>query len=243
MNNKNVQEPINILLSQKELQGLRGWEYGKLLHYFKGDFSGLRILDVGPGHSTFPAFLAKKAGLVTTIDYPAPLEAINPTYPRKMRKMGVSLTQGTMLQLPYQSESFDLVTCISTIEHLDVTPDTMRPIPYDRFLHLSKTALVEMMRITKPGGFIYLTTEAYEPKLQRDDNWYTEIPYQGVGAAYHLVDIDRLFAKTLREAGCHFVGPVELEPGLLLDSVSRSNFRGRYITTFCIFVQKEIIKR
>ena len=39
-------------LSESTIDGLKAWEYGKLVSFI-GDFSGLQVLDVGPGNSTF----------------------------------------------------------------------------------------------------------------------------------------------------------------------------------------------
>jgi SAM-dependent methyltransferase len=53
---------------------------------------------------------------------------------------------GRLEQLPWRSETFDLITCLDVIEH----------IPDDR------VALGELRRVCKPGGFMLLTVPAYQ---------------------------------------------------------------------------------
>ena len=52
---------------------------------------------------------------------------------------------GRLEELPFEDDSFDLVTCLDVLEH----------VPDDR------QALAEMRRVTKPGGWLLLTVPAY----------------------------------------------------------------------------------
>jgi SAM-dependent methyltransferase len=52
---------------------------------------------------------------------------------------------GRLEELPWGDDAFDLITCLDVIEH----------IPDDR------VALRELMRVTKPGGWLVLTVPAY----------------------------------------------------------------------------------
>ncbi len=56
---------LNARLSDSKIEGLKLWEYGKLLNFIQ-DFRGLRMLDVGPGDSTFCLFLASRGAQVIT---------------------------------------------------------------------------------------------------------------------------------------------------------------------------------
>ena len=53
---------------------------------------------------------------------------------------------GRLEELPWEDGTFDLITCLDVIEH----------IPDDR------GALVELRRVTKPGGWMLLTVPAYQ---------------------------------------------------------------------------------
>ncbi|MGE5617580.1 MAG: class I SAM-dependent methyltransferase [Candidatus Woesearchaeota archaeon] len=53
---------------------------------------------------------------------------------------------GRLEELPWDADSFDLVTCLDVIEH----------IPDDR------GALVELRRVCRPGGWLLLTVPAYQ---------------------------------------------------------------------------------
>jgi SAM-dependent methyltransferase len=52
---------------------------------------------------------------------------------------------GRLEQLPWESDTFDLVTCLDVIEHT----------PNDRL------TLTELRRVTRPGGFLLVTVPAY----------------------------------------------------------------------------------
>ena len=64
------------------------------------------------------------------------------------RKRGLrSVRRGNLeKRLPYPSDSFDVITCLDVIEHLDQ----------------DSRALAELHRILRPGGYIFLTVPAYQ---------------------------------------------------------------------------------
>jgi SAM-dependent methyltransferase len=53
---------------------------------------------------------------------------------------------GRLEELPWEDETFDLVTCLDVIEH---TPD-------------DRATLAELLRVTRPGGWLLLTVPAYQ---------------------------------------------------------------------------------
>jgi SAM-dependent methyltransferase len=63
----------------------------------------------------------------------------------RMRGIG-EVQVGTLEQLPWPSETFDLITCLDVIEH----------IADDR------AALAELRRVCRPGGFALVTVPAYQ---------------------------------------------------------------------------------
>ena len=226
-------------LSESRIQGIRSWEYGRLLAILRNcpKHRSWKVLDVGPGNSTFPAFLSSYVRRVVTIDYPNPLEPPSPGHLQLWRQSGVVPTQGTMLHLPFQSRAFDLVTCISTIEHLD-DPGTGEQRPYDQFVGMTQAGLREMLRVIRPGGYLYLTTDAYVPGLQTTDNWSKKRPGKTIWSAYRTQDIGPIFLDTIVSEGFEIIGGCNYDPELLISDASRSTFRGRYFTTFCTYARR-----
>jgi len=223
-------------LSDGDIDGLKVWEYGKLMSSI-GSFRRLRVLDVGPGDSTFCLFMSKKGAQVITIDYPQPFAPDKEGFRLKCRGNGVAVNCGTMSRMPYKDSVFDLVTCISTIEHLD-TDQGWKPVPVGDFIAATEQSLQEMARVLRKGGYLYLTSDAYEPRLQHSDNWCLAPMYDGIGAAYNIHDIDDIFVDTLKRAGLTFVNGYDYRSSLVIDDDMRSNYRGRYFTTFAVLAQK-----
>jgi hypothetical protein len=95
-----------------------------------------------------------------------------------------------------------------------------------------------MARVLKKGGCLYLTSDAYEPRLQQTDNWCLAAMYDGIGAVYNIRDIEDIFVETLKQAGLTFVNGYDYRSSLVIDDEMRSNYRGRYFTTFAVLAQK-----
>lgn len=99
-----------------------------------------RILDVGYGGGTFiPTLtqLAKEVHGIDTMPYPEKVQKI-------LKKEGIKakLKIGSILKTPYKSNFFDIITCVSVLEHF-------------KGKELNH-AIAEMYRILKPGGFLVL---------------------------------------------------------------------------------------
>jgi len=216
---------------------IKAWEYG-LLHNYSDAFQGLKILDVGPGNSTFPTYLQSKGAAVTTIDLPQPLDPPFSYQKWRYRRSGVATDQGSVLDLPYEDDSFDLVTCISTIEHLDSIPGETDVLPYPTFIDRTRTALAEMCRVVNPGGHLYITSEAYVPGKATKDRWLAYIETPSINGAYDVNDVAGVFVDTLRAHGFELVGDSDYQPALLLDDGDRSNYRGHFISTFALLARK-----
>ncbi|MEA1958233.1 MAG: class I SAM-dependent methyltransferase [Chloroflexota bacterium] len=233
---KSFDSYLGARLTEQEIEGLKVWEYGKLLGAM-GDFSGLKVLDVGPGDSTFCIFMDSLGADVVTIDYPQPFAPDKEGFRTNCRRNGIAVHLGTMLQLPYEDESFDLVTCISTIEHLD-TNQQWKPIPDRDFIDATIQALKEMCRVVKRGGQLFITSDAYDPERQRTDNWNLAFMYNDIGAAYSICDIEPIFVDTIEGAGLTFVNGHDYSRNLIIEDPQRCNYRGRYFTTFGVLARK-----
>jgi ubiquinone/menaquinone biosynthesis C-methylase UbiE len=94
----------------------------------------LRLLDVGVGDG-FTIRLVKPEGEVTGLDFdPAELSAAT--------ERGVVAREGSVYQIPFPNESFDIATCFEVLEHLDA------PV----------RALKEIDRVLNPGGYVVVST-------------------------------------------------------------------------------------
>lgn len=91
---------------------------------------GRLLLDVGCGSKPFELQLRRPGDTWIGVDMPAP--------PSGLSRADVN---GSALQLPFASETFDIVLCTQVLEHV--------PEPW--------TAMVEMARILEPRGYLIAT--------------------------------------------------------------------------------------
>lgn len=235
-------------LSDPRIEGIRAWEYGTLLGALRpvegrGEW---RTLDVGSGNSTFPHYLVASGnvGELTTLDLPEAYEARAPDVVRRDDELGIRRAEGSMLDIPFEDASFDFVTSISAIEHLDGDrtlhardPDRHPRKTYEEYTRDTRRALDEMMRVVRPGGHVFVTTDAYVADRQRTDTWSSPRGKGPIWSAYRYETIEDVFLTSVRENGFELVG----EPSYrveLLDDPDRSSYRGRWFTTFAIFARR-----
>jgi SAM-dependent methyltransferase len=121
----------------------------------------LRILDAGGGRGALPAYLAALGHDVEVIDrdflwdHGGDMD-IERRYMRSAGAKNIRIRYGSVYNLPAASESFDVVTCISVIEHL----------------HNKHLVLDELLRVLRPDGILVLSfdiaaaPEAFEDHLR-----------------------------------------------------------------------------
>ena len=93
-----------------------------------------KLLDVGSGDG-YTIRLVKPEGAVLGID-------TDPEMAAPARERGVDFREGSAYAIPFPDESFDLITMVEVVEHLD------RPVD----------ALTEVGRVLKGGGVAVITT-------------------------------------------------------------------------------------
>tara|TARA_B100000131_G_scaffold120951_1_gene117980 strand:+ start:19241 stop:20086 length:846 start_codon:yes stop_codon:yes gene_type:complete len=71
-----------------------------------------------------------------------------PIPPKMLKKYNINYIKGDFLKLPYENNSFDVVSCVSVIEHM---PKETQVI-----------GVKEMARVVKPGGKLIITYDNYE---------------------------------------------------------------------------------
>jgi len=106
--------------------------------------SDKKILEVGSGWGGICVEFSHVGGLVTGIE-PDEEELQISRLLNQIECTGVNFIHGYGENLPFTDNSFDIIICNSVIEHV---------------ADFSKT-ISEMMRVLRPGGFIYLNTINY----------------------------------------------------------------------------------
>lgn len=220
---------LSRLMAQPEFGRVRDWEYAAFAESLSGWLSGKRVLDVGCGRSLFAGFIASQGANVSTLDLPRPLQPQTEAIDTRKR-MGISHYEGDMRKTDFPDGSFDLVSSISAIEHLDETSNGLAD-----FEQQTVIALTEMCRLVRPGGRLFITSDIVDYGRQTTDAWR---PSRGVSAAYPFQSFIRLFVGTIESLGFK----LNPEPDFRIEDVftdsRRSTYRGRYFSTFAILAER-----
>lgn len=127
-----------------DLGHIRHWEYLFLLKHING-MQG-KLLDVGSGESNLPAYLTYCGFDVDGIDFIETFLLEVDKY--KFHKMDAR-------EMMFQDGTFDIVTCISTLEHIGFIPDSKISEEIDKDGDFK--AIQEIKRVLKKGGKLILS--------------------------------------------------------------------------------------
>ncbi|HKB13753.1 MAG TPA: class I SAM-dependent methyltransferase, partial [Vicinamibacterales bacterium] len=169
-------------MNTPRLRGQIVFEYGTLLRGTKS-WPGLVVLDVGTGRSTLPRWMSAAGAAVVTFDLASPVEQPTGGFQSRIdalvaRKPGVvRAVSGSMRALPFASASFDLVTSLSVVEHLDTELPARVYVPYAEQQVRLAGVLDEMIRVTRSGGHIFVTSECCDYSRATSDNWRSAYYY------------------------------------------------------------------
>jgi ubiquinone/menaquinone biosynthesis C-methylase UbiE len=101
------------------------------------------VLDAGGGDAPFQFFAAREAAKVVNVDLSRDyLERISRS-PLFRWFRNISLEPGDLRKLAYLDGTFDKVSCLSTLEHIDEP----------------EACVAEMVRVLKPGGIMVLSMD------------------------------------------------------------------------------------
>jgi SAM-dependent methyltransferase len=183
--------------------GTRGWEYPWVLEQIKGVKLGAKVLDCGCGVSGFLEELYQRNLLPTGLDFFVENSPKRRGYGitnshRKGLEGKVEFVNGGMHDIPIDSNEFDVVTCISVMEH--VVEETCEDPAY----HLR--CLDEMKRVLKPGGLLVCT---YDTWLIKGITKFPTSSAWGEDGWYYLNDISYLNMK-LKNPGSALVSREEI---------------------------------
>ncbi|HDG98742.1 MAG TPA: class I SAM-dependent methyltransferase [Desulfobacterales bacterium] len=113
---------------------------------------GLRTLDVGCGVTPLPIFFAQQGCEAYGIDSDCAIIQLLQSNVEKIYHTKVHYSCQNATCMNFEDENFDLITCVSVLEHLESGKDT--------------EAVQEMLRVLKPGGRLLLTVDFRPAFLQ-----------------------------------------------------------------------------
>ena len=176
----------------------RLWEYASLFLLHDQETPWRRALDVGGAASPLPYFLAE-CGIPTTAVDLQPLLVGVCNHVAGVRALPLHAAVEDVTRDSGEDRSYDLVTFISVLEHIDVTA--------------RETVLRAIFRRLQPGGLFYLTFD-YGQYVEKDP--YRSAAGEALHRASSIDDIHELCAVVER-CGFEFAGndPRLLPPEIL----------------------------
>jgi SAM-dependent methyltransferase len=147
-----------------------------------------RALEVGYGAGAVQLALADGVDELHGIDLDADAELVGGLLARQNKK--ASLRQGSVYELPYDSDFFDLCVSFSVFEHL----------------HEYRRALGEVARVLKPGGLFLLGMPAVNKLMEAG---FLAIGFRGIND--HHVTTPRDVIRAAPELGFERVGESYLD--------------------------------
>ncbi|WP_213451350.1 class I SAM-dependent methyltransferase [Rhizomonospora bruguierae] len=143
----------------------RYWEY-PWAYFHSGLRPGMRVLDAGTGYSSFLQHLQQR---IPDARYHAADPCFQWQEPKQLR--GVALSTAPLERLDYPDAHFDLIFCLSVLEHL------LEPAQV--------AAIGNLARCLRPGGRLVLTLDYFldwprwHAARERKRQWYAWLPNDG----------------------------------------------------------------
>ncbi len=112
----------------------RGVEYRFVFEHI-AHYCPTKVLDVGTGKSALPHLMRNCGCLVTSVDN------VRDYWPKGMANRHYYVLQDDILHSNLQREEYDLVTCVSVLEHIGD----------------HRKAVTSMIQLLKPGGYLIIS--------------------------------------------------------------------------------------
>jgi SAM-dependent methyltransferase len=233
------------VMTSPRLRGQIVFEYGTLLRAIDG-WTGRTVLDVGTGRSTLPQWMSRQGARVVTLELSTPVERHTPGFHARVddlvRRRGgdVQPVTGSMRSLPFADRCLDLVTSLSVVEHLDTDLPARTYVPYDEQQRRLATVLDEMIRVTRRGGHVYLTSECCDFRRATGDRWREAYYYDEgppLSGAWPVGDVQRLFYEYATTRGLTLVGGSTFDAEAIAHE-RHWTWRGPYFSGFSLLARK-----
>jgi ubiquinone/menaquinone biosynthesis C-methylase UbiE len=158
------------------------WHHHKFRRIIREIGESSRHLDFGCGPGTLLGLLSPKVSAVGVDIAEAQIAYAKQHYGGPSKEF-IKLDSE---QLPFPSETFDSISCIEVIEHLDVATTTR--------------VFAECLRVLKPGGNLIVTTPNYAslwPAFEQIVNRLSGVSYEEQHISkFKRADLDSLFSRT-----------------------------------------------
>jgi len=161
-----LQDMVNRGVPHREWHPHRFWEYASILQQLEelGVSERAEMIDLGSGASFFDPYLTTQFPLLCCTDN-MQYGDISPEVEAQRRAFNISLPlwaidiedmrEGAVPGWGGATDKFDVTMCISSIEHVT---------NHDK-------AMWELIRITKPGGYIFITSDYFRDT----DHWNVSV--------------------------------------------------------------------
>lgn len=157
------------------------WHHHKFRRIVREIDSGWRHLDFGCGPGTFLSLLPMDVSAVGVDIAGAQIAYAQKHYGDRTKEF-IKIESG---HLPFPDETFDSISCIEVIEHLDASTNA--------------AIFSEFLRVLKPGGKLIVTTPNYAswwPVLEKIVNRLSGVSYEEQHISkFKRGDLDSLFGK------------------------------------------------
>lgn len=140
------------------------WEYPYAMSIIDASESSLRIADIGGGRGVLACHLAKQGHEVTVYDINYQWDNggdhdVERQFVQYAADNGFTAEFGSIFNIPAEDNTFDVLTCISVVEHIQ----------------WKEYAFREMLRVLKPGGKLIVTYDLVADDTVANDALRLEI--------------------------------------------------------------------
>lgn len=137
---------------------IKNWDMAQINEILEGSGKDIYVLDMGCGFSQVLKFLHKKGltrcfGIDLSTSLSDILTLLGFMIKEKTIKTPYKLVRGDLTKTSFPNNSFDIVICLSVIEH---------GVNVNSFLK-------EASRVLKSNGILYVSTDYWEPKILTND--------------------------------------------------------------------------